>query len=254
MYTRCPDCHTTHPLNASLLVQGGGRYRCGKCQKVCNALDALFDEWPAAGKKPPIAGDLPVLGMAIDLEQAGKSRLTPDDAALSGEPDETSAEQWRSRSSWGRLTWLVLAVAVAILVIFEWSDFQQKPLLEQPEVQSWLIRLGIQDPPPKQVFRDLDQIHLVSRELKSHPVQQNTLRLTATIVNRAAQSQPYPGLEVILLDAGGEEVSRRRFEPPDYLAEGTPKNTGMTPEAYLPLVLDLVDPGSEAVGFELNFQ
>jgi len=27
----------------------------------------------------------------------------------------------------------------------------------------------------------------------------------------------------------------------------------MTPQAYLPLVLDLPDPGREAVGFELNF-
>jgi len=27
----------------------------------------------------------------------------------------------------------------------------------------------------------------------------------------------------------------------------------MTPEAFLPLSLDLPDPGNEAVGFELNF-
>ena len=43
MYTRCPGCHTVHPVNAALLASGGGRYRCGKCNKVNNALEALFD-------------------------------------------------------------------------------------------------------------------------------------------------------------------------------------------------------------------
>ena len=56
MYTRCPACHTVHPVNASLLAQGGGKYRCGKCNKSANALESLFDEWPEPGDKPPGAG------------------------------------------------------------------------------------------------------------------------------------------------------------------------------------------------------
>lgn len=254
MYTRCPGCHTTHPVNASLLAKSGGNYRCGKCQKVSNALDALFDEWPGAGDKPPPVGDLPVLGMAIDLEQARKTRLTPDEAALSGDSEEPSASRQRSGSRLARFTWVVMAIAVVILVTFELSEFQGTPLLKKPAVQSLLIRLGLREPPAATVFRDTSRINLVSRELKSHPFQENMLRLTATIVNQAAQSQPYPELEVILLDALGDEVSRSRFSPSDYLAAGVSDHSRMTPQAYLPLVLDLPDPGSEAVGFELNFQ
>ena len=48
-------------------------------------------------------------------------------------------------------------------------------------------------------------------------------------------------------------MSKLLFSPPDYLAEGASRDSGMTPQAYLPLVLDLPDPGREAVGFELNF-
>ncbi|MBT8054235.1 MAG: DUF3426 domain-containing protein [Xanthomonadales bacterium] len=252
MYTRCPGCHTAHALNASLLAQGGGTYRCGKCQKVSNALDALFDEYPAAGDRPTAAGDLPVLGAPIDLDQAREARLNPEEAALTGDAESTTRP--RARSVLVRVSWVILAIAIAIVVIFKWAEFQQQPLLDTPAVKSLMIRLGLREPPPATVFRDVDQIFLVSRELKSHPSQDDMLRLTATLVNRAGTAQPYPDLEIILLDARGGEVSRSRFAPSDYLAEGSSKNSGMTPQAYLPLILDLPDPGREAVGFELNFE
>lgn len=254
MYTRCPGCHTTHALNANLLAQGGGRYRCGKCQKVSNALDALFDEYPDAGDKPPKAGDLPVLGVKLDLEEARQSRLDPEDADLSGEPADSAADSGRSRRRLVRFAWITGAAVVALAVASEWAEFQQEPLLERPSVQTLLVRLGFREPEPEPIFRDLEQIILVSRELKTHPVREDTLRLTATIVNRAAKTQAYPDIEVLLLDARGAEISRNLFRPADYLADNSSTLSGMTPQAYLPLTLDLPDPGSEAVGFELNFR
>ena len=73
MYTRCKGCHTVHPVNASLLARADGKFRCGKCKKTGNALEALFDEWPEAGEKPPETGPIPDLGLAIDL---GKMLVT----------------------------------------------------------------------------------------------------------------------------------------------------------------------------------
>jgi predicted Zn finger-like uncharacterized protein len=253
LFTRCTACHTVHPINASLLARGGGKFRCGKCKKLCNALDSLFDEWPAAGDRPPAAGDLPVLGMPIDLDEARKTRLTPDQAALHGDADADSQAPAKPRGKLLRLTWITMALVIAVIVTFKLAEFYQAPLLETPFVQSVKSRLGMPDPAAGQPFRDLQQIHLVSRELISHPFQADMLRLSATIVNRAPQTQPYPDLEVILLDASGEPVSKLRFRPKDYLAEGASRDSGMTPQAYLPLVLDLPDPGREAVGFELNF-
>jgi predicted Zn finger-like uncharacterized protein len=250
VYTRCTGCHTTHPVNASLLARGGGKYRCGKCNKVCNALDELFDEWPAAGERPPRAGDLPVLGLSIDLEQARKSRLNPDDGSLTGEPELPPT---KTRKRLARLSWIFIAVVVVVIISVEYADFQEKPLSGSPFVQSIMTRLGLLDPPAKPVFRDLDKIHLVSRELKSHPFKAGTLQLTATIVNRARRAQPYPELEVLLLDPGGDTVSNIRFTPSDYLSIGMAKNSRMTPGAYLPLVLELPDPGNQAVGFELKY-
>ena len=237
MYTRCTACHTVHPVNAALLARDGGKYRCGKCKKVGNALDSLFDQWPAAGERPPAKGEPPVLGISIDLDKARKSRLTSDDNALNGEAGTDPAAPAKARGNLARFTWIAMVLVIAAIVSFKLYE----------------TRPGILKPLSGQVFQDLSQIQLVSRELTSHPVQADTLRLTATIVNRAPETQPYPDLEVILLDAGGQALSRLRLSPSDYLAEGSSKDSGMTPQAYLPLVLVLPDPGREAVGFELNF-
>jgi len=117
-----------------------------------------------------------------------------------------------------------------------------------------MIRLGLAEPPPEQPFRDLERIHLVNRELRSHPTLPGHLRLGATIVNRAPQAQPYPDIAVSLLDSAGRVVSRQRFTASDYLAGNPGSDARMQPQAYLPLVLDLDDPGTRAVGFELQFE
>jgi hypothetical protein len=240
-------------VNASLLALGGGKYRCGKCRKMGSALDSLFDEWPTAGERPQAAGEPPVLGMSIDLDEARKARLTPDQAGLCGEADTDPAAPEKSKRKLARLTWITMALVIAAIVAFKLSEFHQKPLPDLSLVQSAMTRLGIKKPAAALTFRDLSQIHLVSRELTSHPFRANILRLTATIVNRAPETQPYPDLEVIFLDASGQTMSNLRLSPSDYLAKGASRDSGMAPQAYLPLVLDLPDPGKEAVGFELNF-
>jgi predicted Zn finger-like uncharacterized protein len=253
MFTRCPACHTVHPLNAAVLTQGRGKYRCSKCNKVANALLALFDDWPKPGQQPSPIGDIPILGLSIDLEQAGKSRLNPEDGGLTGEEKDTPSRK-RSGSPWLRALWIGGALVLAVAIVFKWAEFEGQPIQEQPAVQDALIKMGLREAPPKEVFRDLSLIHLVSRELTENPVQPGKLRLSATIVNRAPREQPYPDLEVILLDAAGEPVASHRFGPEDYLASFAAGKSRMSPQAYLPLTLDLEDPGAQAVGFELNFR
>ncbi|MGD2130579.1 MAG: zinc-ribbon and DUF3426 domain-containing protein [Lysobacterales bacterium] len=254
MFTRCPACHTVHPVNASVLAQGGGRFRCGKCNKVGNALLALFDEWPEPGQHPPGPGGIPVLGAKIDLAGAADSRLNPEEARLSGEPDEDTAKPskaWRLllRSAWILATLAVLGFAAYRIAVFKGFD-----VLEQQGVRSALVSLGLKDPPPPaKPFRDVSRIHVVSRELRSHPARPGQLQLSATIVNRAERSQPYPEIEVVLLDASGQTLSTQRFKPADYLSPQSARSARMAPQAYLPLVLDLEDPGPRAVGFELRF-
>lgn len=253
MFTRCPACHTVHPVNAALLAQGRGKYRCSKCNKVAFALLALFDEWPEPGQKPAAIGEIPTLGQSLDLKKAEQSRLNPE-SDENGNEDPEDVLPAKAGKPWLRLLWISGAIVLAIVILFQWAEFNGKPLLEQPRIQNALVQVGLKESPPREVFRDVDLIHLVSRELSSHPTQPNMLRLSATIVNRASRSQPHPGLTVTLLDAVGEPLARHEFEPEDYLAGGKRARPGMSPQAYLPLVLDLPDPGDQAVGFELDFK
>lgn len=252
MYTRCPACHTVHPVNAALLAQGNGRYRCGKCNKSANALESLFDDWPDAGERPPAAAELPVLGLPIDLEKAKQSRLEPAEATLTGEAKRE--ESPGSHNKLLRVAWVTAAVVLAVVITFKLTNFGDARLFEDLGIKTALVDLGLVDPPPTPPFRDLASIHLVSRELKADPAQAGKLLLSATIVNRAAKAQPFPDLEVTLFDPAGELLASYSFTPSDYLAQGSMKGAGMAPQAYLPLNLDLKDPGVQAVGFELQFR
>jgi predicted Zn finger-like uncharacterized protein len=254
VFTRCPACHTVHPVNAALLATGAGSYRCGKCNKLNNALESLFDEWPAPGAQPPKAGDPPVLGASIDLKAAAKARQDP--VQTPADPGQATTDSPRAGTArWLlRTAWIVGAIAILLIAVVQWARFQGEPLLERAPIRSSLVRSGLMSPPPLAPFRDLDRIHLVSRELRSHPTLPGRLRLSATLVNRAARSQPYPDIDVALLDAAGEVVLRQRFVPSDYLAPDASAVGELAPHAYLPLVLDLEDPGVRAVGFELEFK
>lgn len=255
-----------HPVNAALLAGGAGRFRCGKCNKVNNALEALFDEWPTAGARAPTAGELPVLGLSLDLQAAARSRQTPGAPSEHGGPAADEAGDLAGAGGglrWlVRFGWIAAALALAVLSAFQVAKFQGQPLLERAPLSAAMERLGLREPPVATPFRDLDRIHLVSRDLRNHPSRPGRLRLSATIVNRAPQVQPWPDLEVTLFDAAGQNIAQKRFPPADYLAAGsgagragnTAATGGMTPQAYLPLVLDLEDPGMQAVGFELEFR
>jgi len=250
MFTRCPGCSTVHPVNASLLARHGGQYRCSKCDKVSNALDALFDEWPQAGQAGAQPGTVPVLGLELDLNQA---RHDSDP----GQATDSAAASPRRPSLFSRIflraSWLAGGVLVGTLIILNLAEFAGQPVLEKEELESALVRVGLKKPEPALAFRDLDRIHLVSRELTNDPDRFGVLRLRATLVNRAEQAQPYPAIEVILNDSEGNRVSSRRFEPGDYLAIPAEDRPMFSPQAYLPLTLELEDPGERAVGFELKF-
>lgn len=243
MYTRCAGCHTVHPVNANLLSRAGGRYRCGKCKRLGDALEALFDEWPGPGESPPARGEPPTLGLPVDLHP----EVRPDDT----QPHDDGTPPRRRR--WLRVAWISAAVVVLAAIAFELADFYGHPLIGGDRTR---VTRGNSPPgsePSARPFRDLSRIQLVRRELGSLPTRPGWLRLDATIVNRAERPQPYPVLEVVLLDRYGDRLSSQRFEPADYLSAGTAADSTMTPQAYLRLALDLPDPGPEAVGFELKF-
>ncbi len=77
-----------------------------------------------------------------------------------------------------------------------------------------------------------------------------TLRVRASILNTAPQLQPYPLLRVTLANRFGTRIGTRDFEPSEYL--GKPTVRMMAPGERADAILDILDPGKEAEGFEID--
>lgn len=82
------------------------------------------------------------------------------------------------------------------------------------------------------------------------PGAKGTLRVRATIMNTSGQLQPYPLLRVTLANRFGTHVGQREFEPAEYL--GRPTAQMLTPGQQLDATLDILDPGKDAEGFEID--
>lgn len=261
MFTRCPGCHTVHPLSAALLAQGNGLYRCAKCNKVSNALQNLFDAWPEAGESPNSGQSgtrqPPVLGAPLEVEEGAAplpaEEITEEEAALlraAGFRDDAS-NQAEVRA--GKRGWAFAAAALVAVTLLNVFFVSGQALLAQPSIRGALQAIGAIDAPREPVYRNLDLLHLASTEMHGHPTLDETLVLNATIVNRADRKQPFPALQVTLLDAQSQPLASRVFAPEEYLAPDTSTDTGMAPGAYLPVVMELLDPGEHAVGFVMKF-
>lgn len=252
MFTRCQGCHTVHPVNADLLARAKGQYRCGRCQKLANALDALFDEWPSAGDPPVQQGEPPVLGGTIALEKAEDRELSPEEAALLADSPLLGPPSG-SKGPWLRLAWITLGLILLLGSVYTAGTYFGKIHIDQAVIEESLVKIGLKTAAPEQPFRDTSSIELVSREMLSHPSRPRVLLLNATIVNRAPEAQSYPEIQVRLFNLDNEVIGERRFRPTDYLTSTSAMRSGMTPDAYLRFSLEMLDPGERAVGFELEF-
>ena len=76
------------------------------------------------------------------------------------------------------------------------------------------------------------------------PAAKGTLRVRASIMNTAAQLQPYPLLRVSLVNRFGSRVGAREFEPAEYL--GKPVTRMLAPGERTDATLDILDPGKDA--------
>ncbi len=82
------------------------------------------------------------------------------------------------------------------------------------------------------------------------PSANGTLRVRASILNTAAQLQPYPLLRVTLANRFGAPLGARDFEPAEYL--GKPTVRMLAPGERVDATLDILDPGKDAEGFEID--
>lgn len=244
MLTRCPQCNTVHTLNAALVSHAGGLVRCGQCGKVFSALSFLFDEWPsgqAHGAAKCVNATPPVIGSVKKYKDVAESPSSEDDVTdLAGQKPR-------------RLLWGLLAALLVLLTIANSAWTFRDPLIDKPWINDWLKQSGWLAVEQDGLLKDPQQFQLISRDIHSHPTRSGILVLSLTFVNLAQRKQVFPVLELTLLDAASQPVARRRLQPTDYLRPGADIGAGLAADVFLPVLLELGDPGSQATGFEINF-
>lgn len=144
----------------------------------------------------------------------------------------------------------ILMLIAALLVQYGYNH--RIPLRENPTLRPWLDALCQLTNCPMPPKRDPGKIELVDNMMQSHPRYQNSLLVTATLINRADYPQPYPIVEITMTDLEQHVVAQRTFRPEEYLA-GDFAGMSFTPNVEVPLMLELSDPGDSAVGFKFDF-
>jgi predicted Zn finger-like uncharacterized protein len=242
MFTRCPQCKIVHPLSAALVSHARGLVQCGECGRTFSALSFLFDSWPSGQAHGPARGPNAAPPVLRVTKTADDKTSTPE----RDDPEDAGSKP--KHLAWG----MAIALLVLLTIVnIAWTF--REPILENPTVSAWMSQTDWLQAKPEGLLKDPQQVQLVSRDMHTHPTRSGILVLSLTFVNLAQHSQEFPQLEVTLLDAANQPVARRRLQPADYLRPGADIKSGLAKDVYLPVLLELGDPGEQAVGFEIRF-
>ena len=266
MFTFCPNCHTIFRLTPGHLSTAGGYTRCGECRRVYSAVEYLYEDLPAtreAQGRHRQPGDNPV-DAVVEESLAGDQTGVEAPESLAedaGDGNDSAAYPLPARArGWdkGGLTLRDVASGAAIvflslLLATQWVFFNRDDLARE---QSWRPGLEqfcgfLQCRLPLRV--DLAQLELLNRDVRKHPRVRDALLLNATLSNKADFNQPYPVIEVSFSDRGGRPVAARRFRPQEYVNDRGVIERGMPPGEPVPVLLEILDPGTEALSYQFGF-
>jgi len=150
------------------------------------------------------------------------------------------------------ILWLGAAIVSALLLIVQILHQNREWFIAHGQgplgagVRALYGALGAPLPAPA----NLSAYQLRQWGVTGDPDANGTLRLRASILNTAAQLQPYPLLRVTLADRFGKGIGRRDFEPSEYL--GKPIAKLLAPGERADATLEILDPGKNAEGFEID--
>jgi hypothetical protein len=168
---------------------------------------------------------------------------------------EAAAREFEPQESTGLLSqrwpWVAGIAGLALLLVLQVIHSQRNDLVKSPGlgplVAATYSFFGLTLISPT----DLAAYELRQWGAASDPNEANRLLLRASIINRATYAQPFPLLRLVLQDRYGGTLGTRDIGPADYLpGAGAPGL--LEPGERADALIRIVDPGTEAVGFELD--
>jgi predicted Zn finger-like uncharacterized protein len=196
---------------------------------------------PAAPAAPAPPAALPGLEVSDDVRQAM--------LAVYQKPALPDIEVPRARDlPYG--VWLGAAILLAVLLAAQMIHANRDWLATHAPLRSSLrsmysmVGVAVSTPP------NLSAYQLRQWGVTGDPAANGTLRVRASVLNTSAQLQPYPLLRVALANRFGTRIGGRDFEPAEYL--GKPTARMLAPGERVDATLDILDPGKDAEGFEID--
>ncbi len=160
---------------------------------------------------------------------------------------ELSAPRRRDLPRWA---WQGAAAVLAIILVGQLIHGNREWVATHAPLRDALhglySTLGVALPAPA----TLSAYQLRQWGVTGEPTASGTLRVRASILNTAAQLQPYPLLRVTLANRFGSRIGARDFEAAEYM--GKPMVRLLAPGERVDATLDIVDPGKDAEGFEID--
>ena len=148
------------------------------------------------------------------------------------------------------IPWLAAAITAGVLLITQVVHQNREWLAAHAPLGGSLSTLYSKMGTPVAPPANLSAYQLRQWGVTGDPAGDGTLRLRASILNTAAQLEPYPLLRVTLANRFGGSIGTRDFEPSEYLGKPTAKL--LAPGERTDATLDILDPGKSAEGFEID--
>jgi len=155
---------------------------------------------------------------------------------------------YRSIITWGMGSLMLMFVFLGQTVYFKHNELGQINQL-RPWIAFFCQYTSCELP----MQTDIAQFELLGQDIRSHPTTNRALQVSATIINNAPYTQPYPGLQLNFSDINGEKVAVRNFKPSEYVTDDHNAGEGMEPNTPFQIELEIIDPGKKAINFEFDF-
>ncbi|HTB86387.1 MAG TPA: DUF3426 domain-containing protein [Steroidobacteraceae bacterium] len=194
----------------------------------------------------------------VRLEMLSGIESSPDAESIA-ELEQPSRPVRRRRSPFdhapqesarGLMPWLAAAIAAGVLLIAQVVHQNREWLAAHAPLGGSLRALYSKMGAPVTPPANLSAYQLRQWGVTGDPAAEGTLRVRASILNTAAQLEPYPLLRVTLANRFGGSIGTRDFEPSEYLGKPTAKF--LAPGERADATLDILDPGKSAEGFEID--
>jgi predicted Zn finger-like uncharacterized protein len=202
---------------------------------------------PQAPPKPATSGHT---APRILIPDEMRKRLVEEAASRAAAVEEFEPHETPGFLS-QRWPWVAGVSVLAFLLLLQIVHSQRDTLVRSPSLGPAIAGvyafLGLSMLAPT----DLSAYELRQWGAASDPNEVNRLMLRASIVNRATYAQPFPLLRLTLQDRFGGTLALRDIGPADYLP-GAGVGGLLGPGERADALIRIVDPGPEAVGFELD--